>query len=128
MKSNKLIVALLAVLLAVNAIGTVMTVIEEKEQTRIALKTAELAAIQADMLAYEQMAENSGMNEKDRKDNIGENAWLRNFDIKEIQGELGIRYLYHEMTYTYGKDGQADNQNYMDYVGRDFMNSLIPNK
>lgn len=42
MKTNKIVVALLVAILAIQSVGMVLTVIEEREQTRIALRTEEI--------------------------------------------------------------------------------------
>ena len=53
MKSQKAIVGILAAILVVNIIGVIFVSTESKKQTEIALQTAELEAIQAQLIAYE---------------------------------------------------------------------------
>lgn len=101
MKFKVAVIAILVAILGVTTTGTVLVVQEAREQTRIALKTAELVAIQADMEAYAQMAENAATDANSHQHNIGKNAWIRSEAIKQIQDELGIEHLYHEILYTY---------------------------
>lgn len=51
MKTNKVIVALLVAILAIQSVGVVLTVMEEREQTRIVQQTAELTYIQTEILS-----------------------------------------------------------------------------
>lgn len=106
MKFKIAVIAILLAILGINAAANIMTVMEAKEQTNIALRTAELISLQADMTAYQTItqvdaaafaaAESIRPNEKDLKLYItGEQAAKSSNEIQRIRDLLGFEVIQH---------------------------------
>lgn len=110
MKSQKAIVGILTAILVVNIIGVTLVTIESKKQTEIALQTAELEAIQAQLIGYEMELLYAQSPDGSLKYMIAREADNRLKNIKVVRRKLGLSAWFHNMdgvTFETGTDSQT---------------------